>query len=196
MKPSSTRITDSLTRTVCHAVDNYPPVAEGQISPASCPDGYDGYSYRECSGGRLGEIKLDHCQLRPPFNPKYGQHSYVFTITLPSSTGVPSVHNSVTRWYFNQTTTTLPEGLSLNEQTGEISGTPKATMDRTEIGICAENQAGFACTSIFLTVGGGFSYPLSPYVVQKGVQTIITPHITIEVNQFVHSVKDLPARLS
>ena len=36
-------------------------MGEGQISPSSCPEGYRGYSYRECSNGVLGEVKMDHC---------------------------------------------------------------------------------------------------------------------------------------
>ena len=29
-----------------------------EISPSSCPEGYRGYSYRECSGGVLGEVSV------------------------------------------------------------------------------------------------------------------------------------------
>ena len=46
---------------ICPAIDNSPSVGEGQISPAPCPEGYTGYSYRVCSGGKLGEILLDKC---------------------------------------------------------------------------------------------------------------------------------------
>ncbi|KNB41195.1 hypothetical protein JH06_5718 [Blastocystis sp. subtype 4] len=53
------------TGSVCPSIDNYPSVNEGQISPSSCPEGYRGYSYRECSNGVLGEVKLDHCILIP-----------------------------------------------------------------------------------------------------------------------------------
>ncbi|KAK8793541.1 hypothetical protein WA171_002676 [Blastocystis sp. BT1] len=56
------------TGSVCPSVDNYPSVGEGQISPSSCPEGYRGYSYRECSNGVLGEVKLDHCVFIPPFD--------------------------------------------------------------------------------------------------------------------------------
>ncbi|KNB41178.1 hypothetical protein JH06_5799 [Blastocystis sp. subtype 4] len=39
------------TGSVCPSIDNYPSVVEGQISPSSCPEGYRGYSYRECLNG-------------------------------------------------------------------------------------------------------------------------------------------------
>ena len=53
------------TGSVCPSIDNYPSVGEGQISPSSCPEGYSGYSYRQCSNGVLGEVKLDHCVFIP-----------------------------------------------------------------------------------------------------------------------------------
>ena len=53
------------TGSVCPSIDNYPSVGEGQISPSSCPEGYSGYSYRECLNGVLGEVKLDHCVFIP-----------------------------------------------------------------------------------------------------------------------------------
>ncbi|KNB41182.1 hypothetical protein JH06_5778 [Blastocystis sp. subtype 4] len=46
------------TGSVCPSIDNYPSVGEGQISPSSCPEGYRGYSYRECSNGVLGEVNI------------------------------------------------------------------------------------------------------------------------------------------
>ena len=55
------------TGSVCPSIDNYPSVGEGQISPSSCPEGYSGYSYRECLNGVLGEVKLDHCVFIPSF---------------------------------------------------------------------------------------------------------------------------------
>ncbi|KAK8805042.1 hypothetical protein WA171_007007 [Blastocystis sp. BT1] len=53
------------TGSVCPSIDNYPSVNEGQISPSSCPEGYSGYSYCECSNGVLGEVKMDHCVFIP-----------------------------------------------------------------------------------------------------------------------------------
>ena len=53
------------TGSVCPSIDNYPSVNEGQVSPSSCPEGYSGYSYCECSNGVLGEVKMDHCVFIP-----------------------------------------------------------------------------------------------------------------------------------
>ena len=84
---------------VCPGIDNYPSVAEGQISPASCPDGYRGYSYRECSGGVLGEVKMDHCIQKPPVRPRYQSSLYTFVMGTVVTTGVPSVIGIAEKWY-------------------------------------------------------------------------------------------------
>ena len=50
----------------CPAMGNYPAVGEGQISPSTCPEGFRGYSYRECVNGQLGDVKNDKCDYRLP----------------------------------------------------------------------------------------------------------------------------------
>ena len=44
----------------CPAVNEYPAVDEGELSPGPCASGA-AYSYRECTGGMLGDIKDDTC---------------------------------------------------------------------------------------------------------------------------------------
>ena len=56
---------------VCPSVDNYPSVAEGQLSPGPCNDGFTGYSYRTCSGGVLGEVQMDKCTYKTPTSVHY-----------------------------------------------------------------------------------------------------------------------------
>lgn len=41
-------------------MNEYPAVDEGELSPGPCASGA-AYSYRECTGGMLGDIKDDTC---------------------------------------------------------------------------------------------------------------------------------------
>ena len=142
------------TGSVCPGIGNYPSVGEGQISPSSCPEGYRGYSYRECSGGVLSEVKMDHCVMKLPTNARYQASQYMFVMGTQVTTGVPLVMNIVERWYVD-TGVFLPDGLSLNAQTGEISGTPSSVKDLMTFTVYAENQSGATQTIVSIQVRKG-----------------------------------------
>ncbi|KAK8806653.1 hypothetical protein WA171_004334 [Blastocystis sp. BT1] len=139
---------------VCPAIDNYPSVGEGQISPSSCETGYRGYSYRECSGGVLGPVKTDKCTMKPPVNARYTQSLYNFVMGTQVTTRVPLVRNLVDRWYVD-TGVFLPDGLSLNEKTGEISGVPTSVQELTTYTVYAENESGATRTTVIIQVRKG-----------------------------------------
>ena len=139
---------------VCPAIGNYPSVAEGQISPSSCPEGYRGYSYRECSGGVLGPVKTDKCTMKPPVNARYTQSLYNFVMGTQVTTRVPLVRNLVDRWYVD-TGVFLPDGLSLNEKTGEISGVPTSVQELTTYTVYAENESGATQATVSIQVRKG-----------------------------------------
>ena len=139
---------------VCPSIDNYPSVGESQISPSSCPEGYRGYSYRECSGGVLGPVKTDKCTMKPPVNARYTQSLYNFVMGTQVTTRVPLVRNLVDRWYID-TGVFLPDGLSLNEKTGEISGVPTSVQELTTYTVYAENESGATRTTVFIQVRKG-----------------------------------------
>ncbi|KNB41259.1 hypothetical protein JH06_5910 [Blastocystis sp. subtype 4] len=132
------------TGSVCPGIDNYPSVGEGQISPSSCPEGYRGYSYRECSNGVWIIVT----------NARYQASQYMFVMGTQVTTGVPLVMNIVERWYID-TGVFLPDGLSLNAQTGEISGNPIDTMDLTYFTVYAENQSGATQATLSIVVRKG-----------------------------------------
>ena len=106
---------------ICPAVDNYPPVGNGEISPSRCPKGYYGYSYRVCNEGQFSEIQLDRCYLQIPSNIHYSSSHYLFVVGNTMSTGIPTVTGIVTSWYIGEGLQ-LPDGLTINSLTGEILG--------------------------------------------------------------------------
>ena len=70
------------------------------------------------------------------------------------TTGVPLVMNIVERWYVD-TGVFLPDGLSLNAQTGEISGNPSSVKDLMTFTVYAENQSGATQTIVSIQVRKG-----------------------------------------
>ena len=138
---------------VCPGIDNYPAVGEGQESPSKCPDGYSGYAYRLCTAGQLGDVLLDKCQMRLPAAFHYDRTRYQFVKDTVSTTGAPMYKNIVKRFYMDSNT--LPEGLTLDEQTGEIKGTPVDTADLTTYTIYAENDTGATRTTVVISVRKG-----------------------------------------
>ncbi|KNB41304.1 hypothetical protein JH06_5416 [Blastocystis sp. subtype 4] len=80
-------------------------------------------------------------------NARYTQSRYIFVMDTQVTTSVPSVRNIVDRWYID-TGVVLPNGLSLNAQTGEISGTPTYT-------VYAENESGATQATVSIEVRKG-----------------------------------------
>ena len=139
----------------CPGIGNYPAVREGQISPAKCAEGFRGFSYRECHDGVLGEVKNDKCEYKLPTKIQYENSNMKFVMNTEVSSGRPSYRNIITRFYM-QDSTPLPDGLTLNEQTGEITGKPIAIMDATAFTVCAENPKGEAYVTITISVRKGY----------------------------------------
>ena len=142
----------------CPAVGNYPSVGEGQISPSKCPDGYRGYSYRECVNGQLGDVKNDKCDYRLPSRLQYDNNNMEFVMNTEVSSGIPNYRNIIEEFYM-QDSTPLPEGLSINAKTGEITGTPIALLDTKTFTVRAKNPAGETFTVITISVRKGHCQP-------------------------------------
>ena len=139
----------------CPGVGNYPAVREGEISPTKCAEGFRGYSYRECHDGVLGDVKNDKCEYEEPTRLQYENSSMEFVMNTQVSSGVPSYRSIVTRFYM-QGSTPLPDGLTLNERTGEITGKPIAIMDTTAFTVRAENPKGEAYVVVTISVRKGY----------------------------------------
>ena len=113
---------------ICPGIDEYPAVGEGQISPALCEPGFKGYLYRECLNGQLSEPHRDKCIHKPPENLLYGSERYEFVLGTSQTTSVPTYTNIITQFTVDPE---LPSGLTLNPETGEISGIPTVELDVT-----------------------------------------------------------------
>ncbi|KAK8820269.1 hypothetical protein WA577_006335 [Blastocystis sp. JDR] len=142
----------------CPAVGNYPSVGEGQISPAKCAEGYRGYSYRECVNGQLGDVKNDKCEYKLPARLQYDNNNMEFVMNTEVSSGLPNYRNIIEEFYM-QDSTPLPEGLTIDAKTGEITGKPIALMDSKAFTVRAKNPAGETFTVITITVRKGHCQP-------------------------------------
>ena len=142
----------------CPAVGEYPAVGEGQISPGRCAEGFRGYSYRECQDGVLGDVKNDKCEYKLPTKIRYENNNLEFVLNTEVSSGVPSYKNIITR-FFMQDSTPLPDGLTLNEQTGEITGKPIALLNTKTFTVRAENPVGQTYVAITISVRKGYCMP-------------------------------------
>ena len=138
----------------CPGVDDYPAVADGQVSPSVCPDGFRGYSYRECHDGQLGEVKTDLCVHKKPANLRYS--SSMFTLVKDTTIRIeaPAYTNIVDRFYLEQDQT-LPAGLVLDETTGAITGIPTEAISLKPYKIYGSNPKGVVSVEINLTVRAG-----------------------------------------
>ena len=141
----------------CPAIDEYPMVGEGQISPAECPYGFRGYAYRQCTGGQLGDVKTDKCTYKVPSDMQYEAERFTFVMDVPTTTGKPTFTNLITHFFMDEVTP-LPEGLTLDEETGEISGSAKAVSEATYT-VHGENPKGATFVVITISVRKGRCAP-------------------------------------
>lgn len=139
---------------VCPGIDNYPSVAEGQISPSLCPEGFNGYAYRMCANGTLGEVRMENCKYKVPTMIHYQSTRFDFVRDIVSSTDKPTYRNIITRWFLDDGVH-LPQGLLLDETTGEIYGVPVEESALLSFIIRVENPSSAAYVEIQISVRKG-----------------------------------------
>lgn len=142
---------------LCPGVGDYPSVAEGEISVSTCPQYYDGYSYRECKNQQLGEVKLDRCSKFAPSKLEFAEPIYTVYVNAEVTGITPTVFGLVDDY---QILPELPEGLSFNTKTGSVVGKPeKITTKLQEYTVTGYNENGSASGSFKLSVITGYCDP-------------------------------------
>ena len=79
-------------------------------------------------------------------------------LNAEGSSGKPSYKNIIMR-FFMQDSTPLPDGLTLNEQTGEITGKPIALLNTKMFTVRAENPKGETYVTVTINVRKGYCQP-------------------------------------
>ena len=139
---------------ICPAIGDYPSVGEGEISPASCEEGYRGYSYRTCTNGQLGEINYEYCTQKLPDKLLYDSSIYNLIMDTNVVINSPEYVNIIEEFYLAENTF-LPAGLTLNTVTGEITGIPTEETTLKTYTIYGKNQAGITYVTINISVQKG-----------------------------------------
>ena len=134
----------------CPAMDDYPSTPFGNTATKPCPAGYSGTKSRTCDNGVFGP-EVNNCSLLPPtitldVTEFTGTTGRSFTPITPTIEGL-EVSVSVLP--------TLPAGLSLNPQTGVISGIPTAVTAQASYMLTATNSAGSSSATFSLVVVEG-----------------------------------------
>ena len=142
------------TGLLCPGVGDYPPVVEGEISPSTCPEKYTGYSFRACVDGQLGEVNTTYCIPKLPANLHYQKNMFQFVLNTQVSSG-DMIYDNIVSEFFLDEQVALPEGLSLNTVTGEISGVPTKEHELTTYRVYAKNTRGAAYVDISVLVRKG-----------------------------------------
>ena len=133
---------------------NYPSVGAGEISVSTCPEFYDGYSYRECDGTQLGEVKLDRCKKYAPKKLTYEESLYTVYVNANIKEIKPTVFGLVDDFQIDPL---LPDGLVFNEKTGVVSGKPlKASTRVRSYTVTGYNEKGSVSGNFTLAIITGF----------------------------------------
>ena len=114
----------------------------------------------------------------PPFSLSYSGSPFTLTKNTSMTTAAPTISGgAVVSWSI---TPALPAGLSLDNNTGEISGTPTVTSPSATYTITANNSGGSATTTVTITINdqvpSSIVYSGSPFTLTKGTtMTADTP---------------------
>lgn len=134
----------------CATQGSFPSVGDGELSVAPCPNGYVGEQYRLCSHGVFGEIDRD-CHLLKPELLRYDPIESPFIIGVPASIPSPHYVGLIDTFFLNEGVT-LPDGLTLDEHTGAITGVPRTRLIQGAYTINGKNDKGSVSTVLAFSI--------------------------------------------
>ncbi|MCB1157295.1 MAG: putative Ig domain-containing protein, partial [Leptospiraceae bacterium] len=122
----------------------------------------------------------------PPYSLSYSKSAYIFTKGISIAALSPSISGTVISYSVSPA---LPSGLSINQTTGVISGTPTAVSGTTTYLVVATNSAGSTSISLNLSIVEGapttLSYSSSSYTYTRGVTIAsLSPTVTGTVSSY------------
>ena len=92
--------------------------------------------------------------MKVPDTIRYPTSQYQFVMGTQSHTDLPTYRNIITRWYLDDGVA-LPEGLKLDEKTGQINGIPTDTSDGVTFTVYGENESGAASATVSIRIRKG-----------------------------------------
>ncbi|KAK8810774.1 hypothetical protein WA158_007349 [Blastocystis sp. Blastoise] len=141
------------TTSSCIADDIWGPANEGGYSFQECPTGYVGIQRRLCTAGVFGDVEF-FCTLLVPIDFSYTGSPFNFHKNIPVSLSPSPIIVGAELTYTIDPA--LPNGLTINQVNGTISGTPLANSDITTYTITATNEFGSVSTTILVYIDLAF----------------------------------------
>ena len=132
----------------CKAIGEYQPALNGDASYVNCPALYEGHYIRFCQDGVFSDVQND-CHAMAPSGFSYPEKSFTFHMKKAITPVQPTI---IAAEYKVTVFPSLPEGLTLDENTGIISGTPLALRDRTVHTVTVRNDGGRRTVEISIEV--------------------------------------------
>ncbi|KAK8797193.1 hypothetical protein WA158_004403 [Blastocystis sp. Blastoise] len=140
-------LTASRIENYCAADGLYGETLSGQSGWRTCGQYYFGAYTRPCTSGVWG-TETSLCIPTPPRSFNYTAKSYVFKTKRDNSTPAPTYQAAEVNFTVSPT---LPSGLSINVNTGIISGKPQSDFSETDYTITISNISGSRTTTVTLS---------------------------------------------
>ncbi|KAK8807466.1 hypothetical protein WA158_004225 [Blastocystis sp. Blastoise] len=131
----------------CVADGIWGPAIEGSYSFQKCSIEYTGIQRRLCTGGIFGEIQ-QFCTVVAPTDLSYTGSPFIYHKNIPVSLS-PDIVGAELTYTIDPA---LPNGLTINQINGVISGTPTTNSNITTYTITAMNTAGSVSTTIMIFI--------------------------------------------
>ena len=131
----------------CRGGNGIESVLNGKVAAGPCDEGYVGQRSYQCRDGEFIPLGED-CKNAPPSVFSYPEKEYNLETRMEVSIK-PTVDGRNLEF---TSLPKMPDGLTLNPTTGEISGKPKSPQVKTKYIIMAANEGGSVSTDVTITI--------------------------------------------